>query len=547
MSDLLARLLTFQRGVIRDPTVDRMLAFDRVNSVREIDQDGRLHVKIAHISKANVCPYKGSEIPNWQALGLEPDRIYKMYRAPEELGHPDSVASANNIQLMSKHVAVTAADPKEEHVAGSTGTDAEFVGPYLDNSLVIWRQEDIDDVESRDRCELSCAYHYEPDMTSGISDGEAYDGVMRRIRFNHVALVEEGRAGHDVVVADSRETLMNVTALATRAMSIGAVVGFLQPRLAKDAKVSVAMAFDGIPVGKKFDSKLLAKQLTKQVKGKLANDASMGQIAELLDMIDSHEGAVEADESVSKEQHGAMEAAAHGQSNLGIPKKVGEEFSEADKGKSFDRKAARDWLSGKGMSEDDIAEFEGATGAGAEDEEEDDPENEPDVDPNKPAAKDEPPPFEGRPDPGGKMAAKDKKAKDKAAKDKAAKDAAEKEKEGMVSKGAMDAAIEKAKTDTAAAVLKSQRELQEALREVRPIVGEIHLALDSAEAVYKHVLEARKVDIDGVPASAYRAMVKMIPRESTPRPAPAVAMDAAASTDFAKQFPGAAAIQVMGG
>jgi hypothetical protein len=39
--------------------------------------------------------------------------------------------------------------------------------------------------------------------------------------------------------------------------------------------------------------------------------------------------------SVSKAQHGAMEAAAHGHSTLGIPKSVGQEFASADKGKSF--------------------------------------------------------------------------------------------------------------------------------------------------------------------------------------------------------------------
>ena len=38
--------------------------------------------------------------------------------------------------------------------------------------------------------------------------------------------------------------------------------------------------------------------------------------------------------SVSKKQHRAMEAAAHGHSNLGIPKKVAQEYVAADKGKS---------------------------------------------------------------------------------------------------------------------------------------------------------------------------------------------------------------------
>lgn len=39
--------------------------------------------------------------------------------------------------------------------------------------------------------------------------------------------------------------------------------------------------------------------------------------------------------SVSKPQHNAMEAAAHGHSTLGIPKSVGQDFATADKGLKF--------------------------------------------------------------------------------------------------------------------------------------------------------------------------------------------------------------------
>ena len=42
--------------------------------------------------------------------------------------------------------------------------------------------------------------------------------------------------------------------------------------------------------------------------------------------------------SKTAKQHRAMEAAAHGKSTLGIPKKVGQEFAKADKGKHFSGK-----------------------------------------------------------------------------------------------------------------------------------------------------------------------------------------------------------------
>ena len=52
--------------------------------------------------------------------------------------------------------------------------------------------------------ELSLAYFYAPDMTPGTWQGQPYDGVMRQIMGNHLALVEEGRAGHDVAVRDAK-------------------------------------------------------------------------------------------------------------------------------------------------------------------------------------------------------------------------------------------------------------------------------------------------------------------------------------------------------
>lgn len=42
---------------------------------------------------------------------------------------------------------------------------------------------------------------------------------------------------------------------------------------------------------------------------------------------------------VSEQQRKAMRAAAAGKSNIGIPKKVGKEFSDADKGGKLPKKA----------------------------------------------------------------------------------------------------------------------------------------------------------------------------------------------------------------
>lgn len=177
------------------------LAFDKTNSVRTIDQDGRLHVSLTNISKACVNPYLGSEIPDGERLELDPSKTYQLLRDPQEL--EKAASTFNNLQLLCTHKPVHVSDPQKEITVGSTGTDAVFEYPYLKNSLVVWDAEGISSVEDGTQREISCAYHYVADMTPGVFEGVPYDGVMRSIRGNHVALVYQGRAGSDVVVCDS--------------------------------------------------------------------------------------------------------------------------------------------------------------------------------------------------------------------------------------------------------------------------------------------------------------------------------------------------------
>lgn len=176
------------------------LALDR-QSVRHTDVNGRLHVEASNISAAAVNPYFGKEIPGFEGLGLQPDKIYQLLRDPGELAK--AAGTFNNLPLLSQHVPVFADKPKKELVVGSTGTDAEFCAPYLRNSLVVWDAVAIAGIESGEQRELSCAYFYTPDMTPGVHEGVPYDGVMRDIRANHLALVEIGRAGPAVVVGDA--------------------------------------------------------------------------------------------------------------------------------------------------------------------------------------------------------------------------------------------------------------------------------------------------------------------------------------------------------
>lgn len=176
-----------------------ILAFDK--SSRDIDVDGRMRVEKCNITKAMVCPYFGHEIPGAEALGLELSKIYYLFRDPEEIRK--AADSFRGLPLLIKHNVVNADNPRKDLIVGTTGTDVEFNDPYLTVSLSIWDNAAIAGIETKQQTELSCGYRYTPDMTPGEYQGTHYDGVMRDIIGNHVALVDIGRAGSDVVVADS--------------------------------------------------------------------------------------------------------------------------------------------------------------------------------------------------------------------------------------------------------------------------------------------------------------------------------------------------------
>ncbi|AVA37619.1 hypothetical protein C3Z06_04810 [Cupriavidus metallidurans] len=180
---------------------DVILAFDR-ESVRKYDTDGRMSVQVSRISKAGVNPYYGREIVKWDELGLDPDRVYNLFRPPEELRR--AASTFNKIPILAIHKHVSAKDPKKELIIGTTGSNSAFDGEYLTNDLAFWDAEFISKIESDEQRELSSSYRYTPVLENGSYNGQPYDIRMTEIEGNHVALVVEGRAGPDVLVFDSQ-------------------------------------------------------------------------------------------------------------------------------------------------------------------------------------------------------------------------------------------------------------------------------------------------------------------------------------------------------
>ena len=175
------------------------IAKDR--KMRTFDSNGHLLVESTIITKAGVNEYLGNEIVGWEELGLESNKIYRILRDPSEL--EKSIDTFKSLQLMIKHIEVGADNPEKEYTIGALGSEISFDGEDVTTSLRVWDGDAIRLIQSGKLEELSAGYYYSIDMQKGEYNGEQYDGIMRNIHGNHVALVYRGRIGRDATIKDS--------------------------------------------------------------------------------------------------------------------------------------------------------------------------------------------------------------------------------------------------------------------------------------------------------------------------------------------------------
>lgn len=235
---------------------------------------------------------------------------------------------------------------------------------------------------------------------------------------------------------------------------------YLQPKLAQDAKIDMTAIFDGV-TKKNFPEKKAKIAADIKAKAKLAADANLEDMHTFMDRLDKADVAEGADEDP----------------NSGLPmskedmdKKAKDAAEEEEKKKACDKKAARDaFLSGKGMSAEDIAALDA---------------------------------MEASPT-GEDATGADKDDKD----DKPGKDAAT-----TVDKKAMDAAIKSSTDATEKRIRAEMRDAAEAREFVRPWAGSLSMALDSAEAIHRAALDSVGVKHTGIHKDALKPILEAQPK-----------------------------------
>lgn len=124
--------------------------------------------------------------------------IRREYRPPSEVFSSDAISSFRNVPVTMNHPGdrlVTSENAKSLSV-GFVGENLRVDGEWLVMPITITDAETIRQVDDG-TVQLSGGYVAKVEEDAGEYEGQVYDAVQRDIRGNHVAIVQQARAGVD--------------------------------------------------------------------------------------------------------------------------------------------------------------------------------------------------------------------------------------------------------------------------------------------------------------------------------------------------------------
>ena len=163
-------------------------------SNRYFDENGYLVIKDNKIAKAGVFEYLGREISD----SLKDTEVYKVYRPWEELEK-----SAKDFEGMPLKYGHEWVEPSKRDVKiGAVSGEVKLEEPYLVADIKIYDKGAIEEITAKGIVDLSPGYKAYYKKEAGEYNGEKYDFKQEDIKYNHLAVVENGRSGKEVRIAD---------------------------------------------------------------------------------------------------------------------------------------------------------------------------------------------------------------------------------------------------------------------------------------------------------------------------------------------------------
>jgi uncharacterized protein len=131
----------------------------------------------------------------------QPDgSVQRELRLPDEVFHVDSMKSFEQLPVTDTHPPqMLDANNTRSYARGNVGSDVQRDGDFVRAPFLITDAQLIKKMKGGVR-EVSNGYTCELENSPGVWEGQSYDVIQRSIRGNHVAIVDEGRAGEGAVV-----------------------------------------------------------------------------------------------------------------------------------------------------------------------------------------------------------------------------------------------------------------------------------------------------------------------------------------------------------
>jgi hypothetical protein len=175
---------------------------------QSIDTNGWVEVRDNPLSKVGVFDYLGATI---QLPGVDPEERYAVFRSAEELSRPETIDSARLLPWIDDHPPTLLGKeeagrvlPEEHGIGGVTGEDIYFKDGVLYGNIK-FLTEGLAEQYRKGKKQLSMGYVCDYVPEAGEYEGMPYQFKQIGIRFNHLALVENGRMGKDVAVLDTND------------------------------------------------------------------------------------------------------------------------------------------------------------------------------------------------------------------------------------------------------------------------------------------------------------------------------------------------------
>lgn len=221
-------------------------------------------------------------------------------RPPDEVFKQESLKSLSEVPLTNDHPPVPLnASNTRQYAVGFTGADVKKVDDKVGVKITITDDVTIGQVMQNEKKELSCGYFCDLDFTDGVWNGMEYDAIQKNIIYNHLAVVEHGRAGPEVKIsmdsADQKNIAVMVRNDADEKNSLGTdskpTVKFLSDKERKMTKIKI----DGVeyevsePVASIVAPKLdaLVKATSDLEAAKARIDAANKEVATLQGKVDA--------------------------------------------------------------------------------------------------------------------------------------------------------------------------------------------------------------------------------------------------------------------